>query len=156
MRRCEDSTATRALRHRGGGQDLEPCTALPLGAVRTSIPASTTPSRRLYSYGTLLTNPRGRRLEICVGMMCGSLPCIKPLYSRVRYGKLKDSTAASYQLSSPTRKTGKGENAIYFSQDVEFSVQPAPPFRPDSQASMIPRTLTYGHAESQVHSVPRL
>lgn len=87
-------------------------------------------------------------------MICGSLPCIKPLYSRVRYGKLEDSAAASYQLSS-ARKRPKGENAIYFSQDVEFSVQPAPPLRADSQDSMLPRALTYGRAEAKVHSVPK-
>lgn len=87
--------------------------------------------------------------------MCGSLPCIKPLYSRVRYGKPKDSANASYQLSSH-KKGLKGENAIYFSQDVEFSGQPVPSFRADSQDSMLPRTLSYCHTETQVHSAPKL
>lgn len=99
--------------------------------------------------------PPDFRLEICVGMMCGSLPCIKPLYSRVRYGKLGDSAPESHQLSGRT-KSAMGDNAIiFFAQDVEFSVTPAPLPRAESQDSILPRTLNYGRVDTQVHSVPR-
>lgn len=102
--------------------------------------------------------------------MCGSLPCIKPLYSRLRRNgtSLKvpsGKTEESYQLpSSAGWKSAKSaaaaagaaagaDNAIYYSHDIEFSSAPVAPRRADSQDSILPRNMNYGgHVETRVHS----
>ncbi|KAJ4403408.1 hypothetical protein N0V82_010659 [Gnomoniopsis sp. IMI 355080] len=53
--------------------------------------------------GIILLCCLGVLLEICIGMICGSLPCIKPLYTRLRHGHTSlalSNTAYNYHSSS--------------------------------------------------------
>lgn len=93
----------------------------------------------------LLTCHRYNRLEICIGMICGSIPCVKPLYTRLRYGKARatSTSAGSYQLSDRAVFANKArtQNTIYRSQEIEFSSGPAVSPRPESEDSILPRTI---------------
>ncbi|KAJ4394815.1 hypothetical protein N0V93_004035 [Gnomoniopsis smithogilvyi] len=114
-------------------------------------------------------------LEICIGMICGSLPCIKPLYTRLRHGdkSLSLSAASSslggphrpsaYQLSDRKRFTGAGGGAgsvdilsssgggggkptgIYRSHNIEYSSGPAVIPRTESEDSILPRNMMTGY-----------
>ncbi|KKY35465.1 putative integral membrane family protein [Diaporthe ampelina] len=96
-------------------------------------------------------------LEINVGMMCGSMPCMKPLYARLRYGKSVGQSAStgSYQLSD--RFASKAGNAIYRHHDIEHTSGPAEMPRAESEDSILPRAVTYGQVETRVQgpSSPR-
>lgn len=103
-------------------------------------------------------------------MICGSLPCIKPLYTRLRHGNkslgLSGASSSSgprvsaYQLSERKRfaansSDGSGGNkptTIYRSHNIEYSSGPALIPRTESEDSILPRTMTAygGHVETQV------
>lgn len=99
-------------------------------------------------------------------MICGSLPCIKPLYTRLRHGNkslsLPATTSSSlgrrpsaYQLSDRKRfvsSDGSMPTAIYRSHNIEFSSGPAVDPRNESEDSILPRNMTAygGHVETLV------
>lgn len=99
-------------------------------------------------------------------MICGSLPCIKPLYTRLRYGnKSLSITAASsssgrrpsaYQLSDRKHfasSDGSGKpTAIYRSHNIEYNSGPVVVPRTESEDSILPRNMTAygGHVETLV------
>lgn len=105
-------------------------------------------------------------LEICIGMICGSLPCIKPLYTRLRHGNKSiglsaDSSlgrrSSAYQLSNRKRFASSDESsskpaAIYRSHNIEYSSGPAIVPRTESEDSILPRNMTAygGHVETLV------
>lgn len=105
-------------------------------------------------------------LEICIGMICGSLPCIKPLYTRLRHGNKSiglsaDSSSghrpSAYQLSDRKRFASSDDRSIkpagiYRSHNIEYSIGPAVVPRTESEDSILPRNMMAygGHVETLV------
>lgn len=127
---------------------------MPLGRVSPRRPPQ---FQHTFPAVVYLTRHMSLRLEINVGMMCGSIPCMKPLYARLRYGKSVNQSAStgSYQLSD--RFASKAGNAIYRHHDIEHTTGPAEVPRAESEDSILPRGVTYGQVETRVQgpSSPR-
>lgn len=99
-------------------------------------------------------------------MICGSLPCLKPLYTRLHHGNKSlglPATSSSgrhpsaYQFSDLKRfgnsDGGGGSSkptAIYRSHNIEYTSGPAVVPRTESEDSILPRNMTAygGHVET--------
>jgi hypothetical protein len=90
------------------------------------------------------------RLEINVGMMCGSIPCMKPLYTHLRKENSVGGSHSSDSYQVSDRFARKAENAIYRDYDIERSSGLAEPPCTQSEDSILPRTVTNGQVETRV------
>jgi hypothetical protein len=83
-----------------------------------------------------------RSMEICVAMICGSIPCLKPLYHHIT-GRSKSKISSS-SSSHPSNGTGafRSKHTKY---GVDISVLRED--RSKSQESILPRTFQHDDIE---------
>jgi hypothetical protein len=97
-------------------------------------------------------------MEICVGMICGSLPCLKPLYHHIKHGGRSPTTisTSSRTASHSTSKwlRSRDRNSKYSPQksvDLELEERN---IRSKSEESILPRAHTDRNADPEYAAVP--